>query len=142
MRTHSGYKSMPYVRNNERVFLDDTELAKQFCNKLDYSSLPIIGGCKPDRLSPQFRFYKYTPGQRFKMHKDGRLKEDDLESRLSFLIYLNDSFEGGNTLFRGFSINPAVGKVLMCIHETWHEGEKLIEGTKYVLRTDVMYSVL
>ncbi|WP_222937641.1 prolyl hydroxylase family protein [Spartinivicinus ruber] len=141
VRTHNGYKSMPFVRNNERVFLNDPELAQQFWQKLAQVELPVLDGCTAQCLSRQFRFYKYTPGQRFKMHKDGRLKEDGLESRLSFLIYLNDGYQGGDTLFRGFSVKPETGKALMFVHETWHEGERLTEGTKYVLRTDVMYLV-
>ena len=90
-------------------------------------------------LPRELRFYKYDPGQRFKMHKDGPWHEDGLSSKLTFLLYLNDDFTGGMTDFRDFSVTPQRGHALLFVHDTWHEGQAVQTGVKYVLRSDVMY---
>ena len=79
------------------------------------------------------------PGQRFRMHRDGRLQEDGRESRLTFLLYLNDGFVGGETTFKTVAVSPARGSALLFVHEHWHEGSALSSGVKYVLRSDVLY---
>ena len=55
------------------------------------------------------------------------------------MIYLNDDFEGGATAFDDITIHPKKGTALCFIHEQKHEGCPIISGTKYVIRTDVMY---
>jgi hypothetical protein len=82
---------------------------------------------------------RFPPGQRFKMHKDGPWHEDGLTSRLTLLVYLNDDFTGGDTDFREFRVKPEPGAALLFIHDTWHEGAAVESGTKYVLRSDVLY---
>lgn len=139
VRVPDGQKMMPNIRNNDRIAISSIDWANLFWGKLSNVSLPEIEGLKPAGLSSLFRFYRYHPGQRFKMHKDGRLAEGSLESRMSFLVYLNADFEGGETDFRTFKIIPEVGMALLFIHETWHEGSILMKGTKYVLRSDVIY---
>ncbi|WP_255405155.1 2OG-Fe(II) oxygenase [Tenacibaculum sp. MAR_2010_89] len=88
-----------------------------------------------------FRVYKYSSGQRFKMHIDGSFKRNlNEESLFSFLIYLNDDFEGGETEFRKlFTISPKKGTALVFKHRLMHEGKEIISGIKYILRTDIMY---
>lgn len=73
------------------------------------------------------------------MHKDGPWHENGLSSQLTLLVYLNDDFSGGNTDFRDFQVAPVPGTALLFIHDTWHEGSAVMQGTKYVLRSDVLY---
>ena len=89
-----------------------------------------------------FRIYKYSPGQRFKMHRDGSyIRNEHEKSFYTFLIYLNDDFEGGETEFEGlFTVAPKKGSALVFHHPLRHEGKTLISGLKYVLRTDIMYT--
>jgi hypothetical protein len=47
---------------------------------------------------------------------------------------------GGETRFENVSVAPAPGLALVFDHYLMHEGAPVIEGQKYVLRTDVMYS--
>lgn len=91
-----------------------------------------------------FRIYKYDVGQRFKMHRDGSYNRNDKEcSFFSFLIYLNNDFEGGETYFEeGTTIIPKQGDALLFHHPLRHEGRPIISGTKYVLRTDIMYKLI
>jgi hypothetical protein len=77
-------------------------------------------------------------------------------SRLTFLIYLNDDFDGGHTTFfmpakdkegvlNAFPVRPCRGCVLVFPHGTCaaplHEGSPVLKGCKYVVRTEVEYYV-
>lgn len=73
------------------------------------------------------------------MHKDGPWREEGLESRLTFLAYPNEGFEGGETDFRNFKVQPQTGMAVLFVHDTWHEGVEVRSGQKYVLRSDVLY---
>jgi len=55
------------------------------------------------------------------------------------MVYLNGGARGGETRFENVSITPEPGLALLFDHYLLHEGAEVIEGTKYVLRTDVMY---
>jgi hypothetical protein len=72
----------------------------------------------------------------------------DIKSYLTFLIYLNDNFQGGETKFylphqlsRG--IVPKAGSILIFpqgnLASLIHEGAAVTSGVKYVIRTDVLY---
>ena len=141
VRTHTGEESMPGVRNNAKAIVEWPELVATLTQSVRELDLPLLGGRAVAGLPRSLRFYRYDPGQRFKMHKDGPWKEDGLTSEWSFLIYLNEDFEGGRTLFRDSAvIVPKTGSALLFIHRTWHEGEEVIKGTKYAMRSDVMYN--
>jgi len=58
---------------------------------------------------------------------------------LTFLIYLSDEFEQGQTEFSWEKIQPKVGLALVFPHRLRHRANNVVNGTKYVLRTDVMY---
>ncbi len=129
------------VRDNERLMVFDANLAETLFRKAsevlpqqheDYSVLDF---------NEMFRIYKYSPGQRFKMHRDGSyIRNENEKSFYTFLIYLNDDFEGGETEFENlFTVAPKKGSALVFYHPLRHEGKTLISGLKYVLRTDVMY---
>jgi predicted 2-oxoglutarate/Fe(II)-dependent dioxygenase YbiX len=137
----SGAKMMKSLRNNERLLYTDAALAAQYWERLQPFCPAQIDGTIAIGLNEQFRFYKYEPGQRFKRHIDGRFKRNALEeSRITFMVYLNDDFEGGETNFDTVSIRPQAGMALCFIHEQKHEGCAVTDGTKYVLRSDVMYT--
>lgn len=133
---------MASVRNNQRVLMLDEELAAEIWNKL----CPFIDDypyAKPIGLNEMFRYYKYVPGERFKMHRDGSHRRNASEqSLLTLIIYLNEDFKGGETGFmREFDIRPKQGRAVIFDHNVRHEGKSLEQGTKYVLRTDVMFRV-
>lgn len=129
------------IRNNERILYKDEILAKAFWKKAALVLPEMYEQSKAIGFNELFRFYKYTKGQRFKMHVDGSFVRNEKErSQYTFLMYLNDDFEGGATLFyEGQLIQPSKGDSLVFKHELRHEGTEVKEGTKYVLRTDVMY---
>lgn len=136
----SGPQMMKGVRNNYRLVIEDEDLAQKIWERAAQYCPSAIDGRPLIGLNPRFRFYRYEPGQRFKKHRDGRVKLDDRESRLTFMIYLNEGYEGGETHFEAAKIIPRTGSALFFIHELRHESIPLVQGTKYVLRSDIFYA--
>ena len=121
------------------------------------------------RLNERLRMLKYTSGMFFREHCDGTYVTPDRKevSFLTVHLYLNgggaedktesdDSakelpkddmpLEGGSTRFFGhnmidhFDIRPEAGSCLVFQHRNLlHSGEDVIQGTKYTMRTDVLY---
>ncbi len=99
-----------------------------------------IDGWNAVGLNERFRFYRYEKGQRFKRHIDGRFQRNEWEeSRITFMVYLNDDFLGGATKFDDISVQPQIGSALCFMHEQKHEGMPILSHAKYVLRSDIMY---
>lgn len=135
-----GQQMMKSIRNNERLEYDDPVLAARLWEKLKKHCPPQLDGWEAKGLNEHFRFYKYEPGQRFKRHIDGRYRRNaDEESRITFMVYLNHDYQGGETVFDEVRIVPDTGRALCFIHELKHESTPVTQGTKYVLRSDVMY---
>ncbi len=129
------------IRNNTRVIFDHQELANRIYAKLEHA-LPVVCGTKPVGANERFRAYRYEPSQRFAPHLDGCFQRDARErSELTLMIYLNDGFGGGATTFLDYEleVTPKTGMALLFQHRILHEGAVVTSGTKYVLRTDVMY---
>ena len=141
VRTLAGQKPMPQVRNNQRTTLASPEWVARLWTRMSTLPLPMIEGQTATGLPRELRFYKYEPGERFKMHKDGPWHEDGLSSKLTALVYLNDGYQGGETIFRDGTVVPETGMLLLFEHPNWHEGAALTAGVKYVMRSDVMYRV-
>lgn len=140
---HGKQVLMTTVRNNLRVMYKDEAYATVLWEKIKEFVPEQIGYSYAFGLNEMFRFYKYEKGHRFKMHRDGSYQRNATEaSQYSFLIYLNDDFEGGETVFRsGTTIHPKKGSALLFLHGLRHEGALLKNGIKYVLRTDIMYKL-
>lgn len=137
-----GVQSMfKNIRNNLRLLHEDKTLAATYWQRLK-PFCPDFDSSSPIGLNELFRFYKYTPKQRFKKHRDGSFKRNDMEqSQITFLLYLNDDYQGGETWFEEVTIVPKTGTALCFYHELWHEGCAVTEGIKYALRSDVMYRI-
>ena len=60
---------------------------------------------------------------------------------LTFMVYLNDEFEGGETTIEKLDVQPEKGLALLFFHHVRHKGQPVVRGRKYVLRTDVMYQL-
>ncbi|PKV50053.1 2-oxoglutarate-Fe(II)-dependent oxygenase superfamily protein [Aquimarina sp. MAR_2010_214] len=132
------------IRNNQRILFKDEILGEKIWSEIEPFVVETFGNYRAIGLNEMFRIYKYGEGQRFKMHRDGSYERNENEcSFFSFLIYLNDDFEGGETYFEeGITVNPKLGDALVFHHPLRHEGKPIISGTKYVLRTDIMYRLL
>ena len=152
--TARGSIRVPSLRNNERVMFQNEEVANALWERAsDFvpTEFESRSACGVNEL---IRFYRYDPGQQFNWHQDFSFERDGGErsgekSYLTFLIYLNDGFEGGETSFDDsysddsfdeFQVVPSKGMALFFEHPIYHKGEPVTKGRKYVMRTDVMYS--
>lgn len=124
-------------------------------------------------LNRRFRVYRYVPGAEYRCHIDGAWPpsgisakgeyqydssppENKQSSLYTFLIYLNDDFEGGETTYflpgvkegtlNAYPVKPVMGAVAVFPHgeargAPLHEGTGVRKGAKYVIRTDVEYDI-
>ena len=91
-------------------------------------------------LNERFRYYRYAPGQAFRWHCDGSFVRCETQrSLLTFMVYLNEAFGGGATEFEDRSIVPQTGGAIVFDHHLCHQGAEVTHGTKYVLRSDIMF---
>ncbi|KAG6125116.1 hypothetical protein E4U12_007578 [Claviceps purpurea] len=124
-------------------------------------------------LNRRFRVYRYVPGAEYRCHIDGAWPpsgirpdgtymydaspaEKKQSSLFTFLLYLNDDFEGGETTFympairegtlNAYPVRPVMGAVAVFPHgeskgALLHEGTSVRRGAKYIIRTDVEYDI-
>jgi len=145
--TPAGQVVVKAVRNNDRILWDDPALADLWWKRCEPHVPASFGNWHRLGLNERFRFYRYTPGQTFRKHRDGSFqRRKGEESWMTLMVYLNDGYGGGRTRFwlAGSSaetvIRPEAGSALIFMHDRLHEGETVTEGIKYVLRTDIMYT--
>lgn len=138
---------------------------------------PTVAGRRVRGLNRRFRVYRYVPGAEYRAHIDGAWPPSGIgpgdeyvydasppgarqSSLFTFLIYLNDEFEAGETTYflpgaregvlNAYPIKPIQGGIALFPHGevVWnllHEGTGVQRGNrpsaKYVIRTDVEYDV-
>jgi predicted 2-oxoglutarate/Fe(II)-dependent dioxygenase YbiX len=148
--TSRGMMMMKDVRNNDRVMIDDPARALALYQRLSDDLAPRFQRTwTPVAFNERLRLYRYDIGQQFDWHRDGYFQRPNGErSFFTFMVYLNDDFDGGATSLSddGFGfpggmlrITPAKGMGLLFHHPILHRGDPVTTGHKYVLRTDVMY---
>lgn len=93
--------------------------------------------CSPTRQDG-WEVIRYEPGQQFGLHVDQVAGHATWGQRqLSAILYLNDDYEGGATLFprQGLEVKPEAGSIAL-FPPFWthpHEGSPPKTGTKYVV---------
>jgi len=133
----------PAYRDQDRVMRDDPDVASDLFRRLrphlseTMASLRLIG------LNERLRFYRYRAGQQFTPHMDHWYSPTETQVTLhTVLVYFNDDFEGGETRFiepLDQLVTPKAGLVAVFQHKLRHEGCPVRSGTKYAMRTDVIY---
>ena len=125
--------------------MEDEELAQMLWQRASEFVPQPIDGKPASGLNPRIRFYRYSGGEAFVVHHDGSVRIGERESEMTFMVYLNDVAQGGETRFYGpgptvlFDVRPERGKAICFDHLVLHESVAVEEGCKYVLRTDVMF---
>jgi len=116
---------------------------------------------RPVGLNETLRFCRYEAGGFFRRHCDGMFRRsEDEQSLFTCMFYLNGDLDGGATRFLKpgdgtlgsapleaarqeellASVPPETGLCLLFYQKgLLHEGEDLHAGSKYILRTDVMF---
>jgi predicted 2-oxoglutarate/Fe(II)-dependent dioxygenase YbiX len=143
--TARGARMMPELRNNSRVIWDRPELAEEWWGRMGAHCFELPGW-EACGLNPRFRAYRYESGERFALHADGAWRSPEGErSFLTLLLYLNEDYVGGETAIEARSGGELLrlpirqGSLALFWHSLRHESQLLVDGRKYVLRTDVMY---
>eukprot|EP01006_Ploeotia_vitrea_P033655 TRINITY_DN65605_c0_g2_i1.p1 TRINITY_DN65605_c0_g2~~TRINITY_DN65605_c0_g2_i1.p1 ORF type:complete len:607 (+),score=56.63 TRINITY_DN65605_c0_g2_i1:68-1888(+) len=154
-------------RRHGRLLVRDEQFASALFQRVvaHFESSDVCGVVPPGRardgspvwlpvgLNPVFRVAEYTAEEKgcFKKHMDvGWNEPDGTCSIFSLLIYLNDDFKGGNTVWFPSTddeygaqpeivLQPKRGQAAIFNHDVEHEGTELTAGTKYLLRTDIMF---
>lgn len=134
----------PQQRDNRgdhgRVASDDPDRADQLWQRVVDFVPSQIGSWRAAAVNPSLRFCRYDVGQHFDWHRDGSFEGPRGErSKLTFMVYLNDDFEGGATNFRDVRVVPRRGMALLFPHRLEHMGGPVTRGRKLILRTDVVY---
>lgn len=154
-------------RNNQRSVLHSSQIANVILNKLKtilHSNMDIhfpqsTPTCNIDCVNEKIRFCCYRTGEEFILHQDGvYYKSAQTQSGMSCLIYLSDDrdYSGGETIFfasgpetiaEGDDTPPIIARVrgkkgtlLLFDHSLWHSGELIENGTKFVLRSDLLFT--
>jgi prolyl 4-hydroxylase len=130
------------TRNNTRVMFDDPELAALLYARVADRVPQTISGRNVVGANELLRCYRYAVGQRFAPHYDGSFVRNEREqSKLTFIVYLNEEFTGGETAMLDFDevIVPRAGRALLFQHAILHEGCEVTSGVKYAVRSDIMY---
>ena len=130
--------SAPEIRNNDRVTFDSAELTSQWWLRFEKLMPEYSQQWNAVSLNERLRFYRYKKDQIFRFHRDTPFERNNQKSKLSFIIYLNVEFEGGETDFREFKVSPFEGAALVFPHHLLHEGSPVTSGVKYAVRTDIM----
>jgi hypothetical protein len=111
-----------------------------------------------------FRFSEYvSPNVGFLPHRDATyIKDENNRSIYTIIIYLNEEYDGGNTYFcepkrdriKGETVNeelseghetfftykPKKCSALIFNHNIVHAGDTVVSGTKYILRSDLVFT--
>jgi len=128
------------TRNNDRQVFDDPALAARLWERSRQALPGESGGRRALGLNERFRLYRYQPGQRFRWHADAPFRRGNGEiSLLTYMVYLNDGYEGGATRFEHLAVSGQACMALVFQHGLLHEGTEVTRGTKYALRSDVMF---
>ncbi|MCP4439524.1 MAG: hypothetical protein GY810_11330 [Aureispira sp.] len=147
------YRIKEKTRNNKRVIFEDKALANTLWNRIAHLVDPKFQNHKAYGLNWRFRIYEYRKGNIFAPHVDERMQlpGKNLTTLFTFMIYLNENLEGGETTFFdrrksgskklviNRSIKPKTGMALAFDHLLFHEGSIIKKGIKYSLRSDIVY---
>lgn len=151
----------PSYRDNDRLVTDDPVLAGALFQRLmqgagesaAVDAMVRESGWSVLGVNERIRFCRYRPGTQFGAHQDGVHYRASAQSRLTFMVYLNDEpFTGGDTVFFAHRadamaganpiarLRPRKGSLILFDHALWHAGARVESGVKYVMRSDLMYA--
>ena len=100
-----------------------------------------IGDMTPRGVDPMMKIYKLEKGAGVvHPHQDEDFDgPDSTRALFSIIIYLNEEYAGGETVFNRTTPAPhaKAGGGILFKHDMLHEGLAVKDGVKYVLKTDL-----
>ena len=89
------------------------------------------------------KFLRYLTGDFFVAHQDGNtglIRDDSMHRRVSVILFLNDSYQGGELLFHGkypdfarHAVPATPGALVAFPSETTHEVTPVTDGERYTV---------
>lgn len=113
--------------------------------ELIYEAIPDIelnNGLRAVSVDPNMQVYTLPDGGGIvPPHVDKNFAVEKKKALYSILIYLNDGYTGGETVFNGNTYAPEVpvGAGICFRHDILHEGLQVTSGEKHVLKTDLLF---
>lgn len=145
---HRNFTEQPF--HNGKIY--KPELSTYIFSKIQ-SYLPIIYTDR-NQISwefvgpaPYIFYSKLVATNMFGIHTDtGSVYDEDKKeySKFTLLIYLNDDFVGGETQFyshlfeKTVSVIPKTNTTLFFDIDLYHQGNEILEGTKYWIGTELV----
>lgn len=129
----SRAKQRSVGRDNDELFIIDRELTAALLERLSAVS---PARCIDDLVE----IYRYGIGDSIAEHSDGpRRMVDDRISTATLLIYLNDGFDGGETVFPtlDLAIRPVRTRAIVFAHGVRHAAKHVTTGEKLVARVNI-----
>lgn len=166
--THSdvAIEYPPGVRNNKRVIVKLPNFTENLWLHLQsHLTETEVVGWKPYGWASEgwwlpigvndvWVVSRYEPGQHFAPHRDGMYKDTTTGhmSIFTLTLYLGESgqdFTGGDLVFFSpstadeevFRWKPLKGSAFVMNHDCMHAGAPVTAGTKYIMRSSVMFQV-
>ena len=130
-----GYERNKIINNELSLLI--TDIIRKRINNYNFS------------VSSYWYPTRYINGGGLSIHSDGSAYNELKSSSYTILIYLNNDFEGGRTVFvddydddeivkeNSEYITPKKGMILLLNQNKLHFAEKVSNGVKYILRGDI-----
>lgn len=127
----------------------DQNLADYFYELLDVYTKGKLCDINIYKTNKYIMTAKYQTNEGFSIHTDTGLYfnyKENKGSKFTFLIYLNDDYTGGVTIFyfkeNQISIKPKVGKSIKFDMEIPYCGDKIISGDKYWIGCEIISDII
>ena len=134
---------------------NDIDAANKLFQRLSTTILPKISqqldfphDYLPVTCNSNLRLYKYEKGMSFGKHYDGSDNVAEGQTEITVLVYLSTCVGGATRFYpphkkQSFAFAPEQGAILLHIHGDRclaHEADAVVQGIKYVLRTDIVFA--
>jgi hypothetical protein len=133
------------LRYNLKKYVDFLNTNEDYKSNANHSTAPDHLVLNEKGLSCDlFMMQRYMQGKgRYIYHDDFRIDPDNSSFRVvTFLWYLNDVIDGGETVFEGtYAIKPETGKLIL-FPASWtytHCGKMPISSNKYIITGWIYY---
>jgi hypothetical protein len=153
IKSTSQSETRPFTNSD---FINGKIIHPEWSNIMGSTIIPLLPNLYTDRTNTQWAYIsaaKYVmfahiqTGQMFGIHTDTGCEFDDasqLYSKYTVLTYLNDDFDGGETIFyddlfeEKVTIKPKKGRTLLFDIEKFHKGNVVLSGEKYWIGTELV----